>query len=112
GDGNQTRDFTYIKDVISANCRAMDSDATGVYNIACGKRISLNELAALLMTITGNHPAPIYEPPREGDIRDSLADISRARAAFGYDPRYTLEEGLAETVAWFQDRLKIDLRTD
>ncbi len=104
GDGGQTRDFTFIKDVIQANVKAMESDATGVYNIACGKRISLNELAAILMEITGNHVEPIYEPVREGDIRDSLADISRARAAFGYEPEYTLEEGLAATVAWFVEQ--------
>ncbi len=104
GDGGQTRDFTFIKDVIQANVKAMESNATGIYNIACGERISLNELAGILMEIIGTHAEPIYEPLREGDIRDSLADISRAKAAFGYEPGFTLEEGLKETVAWFSDR--------
>lgn len=107
GDGGQTRDFTFIKDVIQANVKAMESDATGIYNIACGKRISLNELAEILMEIIGTHAEPIYEPVREGDIRDSLADISRAKAAFGYEPAFTLEEGLKETVKWFIEQAKI-----
>lgn len=103
GDGEQTRDFTYITDVVQANIKAMESDATGVYNIACERKISLNELAETLMEITGSNQPIIYEPSREGDIRDSLADISRAKAAFGYNPEYTLEEGLRETVAWFKE---------
>ncbi len=103
GDGEQTRDFTFIADVVQANRKAMESDATGVYNIACERRISLNELAETLMEITGSNQPIIYEEPREGDIRDSLADISHARAAFGYNPEYTLEEGLRETVAWFKE---------
>ncbi|KUK67986.1 MAG: NAD-dependent epimerase/dehydratase, partial [Methanocalculus sp. 52_23] len=82
------------------------SDATGVYNIACERRISLNELAETLMEITGSNQPVIYDPPREGDIRDSLADISHARAAFGYNPEYTLEEGLRETVAWFREHIE------
>ena len=105
GDGGQTRDFTYIADVVQANIKAMESDATGVYNIACGTRITLNELAELLMTITGIHRPLMYEALREGDIRDSLADIQRARDAFGYSPKYTLEEGLKETVWWFKERV-------
>ncbi|MDO8840901.1 SDR family oxidoreductase [Methanocalculus sp.] len=101
GDGGQTRDFTFIADVVQANIKAMESEATGVYNIACGRRISLNDLAQTLMEITNIHRPILYESAREGDIRDSLADISRAQAAFGYKPKYTLEEGLRETVAWF-----------
>ncbi|MDO9539562.1 MAG: SDR family oxidoreductase [Methanocalculus sp.] len=101
GDGGQTRDFTFIADVVQANIKAMESEATGIYNIACGRRISLNDLAQTLMEITNIHRPILYESAREGDIRDSLADISRAQAAFGYKPKYTLEEGLRETVAWF-----------
>jgi len=100
GDGGQTRDFTFVKDVVQANIRAMQSDAQGVYNIACGNRISLNELASILMRLTGFSVAPIYEDARPGDIRDSLADISRAKEAFGYDPEYSVEEGPSEAVAW------------
>jgi len=105
GDGGQTRDFTFIADVVQANQKAMESEANGIYNIACGERISLNELAETLMEITGRHRQLIYEPEREGDIRDSLADISRAKKAFGYDPAYTLEDGLKETVKWFRERV-------
>lgn len=103
GDGEQTRDFIFVADVVRANVTAMESDASGVYNIAGGRRISLNELAAALSEITGIHHQPVYEPPRPGDVRDSLADISRARGAFGFSPGYTLDEGLRETVVWFRD---------
>ncbi|KUG19936.1 MAG: SDR family oxidoreductase [Methanomicrobiaceae archaeon] len=104
GDGGQTRDFTYVKDVAAANIRAMESDAAGVFNIACGYRISLNELASLMMEIIGFRIDPVYEDPRPGDIRDSLADISKARAAFGFSPSYSLHDGLAETIAWYKSR--------
>ncbi len=103
GDGGQTRDFISVADVVQANIQAMESDASGVFNIAGGSRISLNELAGNLSEITGIHRRPVYEPPRSGDVRASLADISRAREAFGFSPRCTLDEGLRETVAWFRD---------
>jgi UDP-glucose 4-epimerase len=103
GDGEQTRDFIFVADVVRANIRAMESEASGIFNIAGGSRISLNQLAGSLSGITGIHHRPVYEPPRPGDVRDSLADISRARDAFGFSPRYTLEAGLRETVAWFRD---------
>ena len=105
GDGTQTRDFTYVKDVSEANIRAMESTAEGVYNIAYGQQIDLNSLADLIMSITGIKTAPIYEPPRPGDIHDSLADSSRARDAIGYNPRYTVKTGLQETIQWYQDRM-------
>ncbi|MCM2467010.1 SDR family oxidoreductase [Methanoculleus oceani] len=103
GDGEQTRDFIFVEDVVRANVQAMGGDASGVFNIAGGRRISLNELAATLSEITGIHRRPVYEPPRSGDVRDSLADISRAHEAFGFSPRCTLEAGLRETVTWFGD---------
>jgi UDP-glucose 4-epimerase len=102
GDGEQTRDFTFVDDVVQANIKAMQSDARGAYNIACGRRISLNELANSLMEIMGVDCKPIYESPRAGDIRDSLADISLAKASFGYDPQNTMADGLKKTVMWFQ----------
>jgi UDP-glucose 4-epimerase len=102
GDGGQTRDFTYVKDVVQANIRAMESDAEGVFNVAYCKRINLNELADTIMEITGITVPLVYEPPRSGDIRDSLADIRRARDAFGYAPEYTVQKGLKETIAWYQ----------
>jgi len=90
--------------VVQANIKAMESDARGVFNIAGGRRISLNDLASILMEATGTRCDPIYEAPRAGDIRDSLADITRAREAFGYDPQYPVEEGLRQAVAWFRER--------
>ncbi|MEI7856627.1 MAG: SDR family oxidoreductase [Methanomicrobiales archaeon] len=105
GDGTQTRDFTYAKDVAEANVQAMESTAEGVYNIAYGQQIDLNSLADLIMNITGIRTTPVYEPARPGDIHDSLADSSRAREAFGYHPRYTVKTGLQETIQWYQDRM-------
>jgi UDP-glucose 4-epimerase len=102
GDGGQTRDFTYVKDVVQANIRAMESDAQGVFNVAYCKRIDLNELASLIMEITGITVPLVYEPSRAGDVRDSLADITRAQKAFGYAPGYTVKTGLKETIAWYQ----------
>lgn len=102
GDGGQTRDFTYVKDVVQANIRAMESDAEGVFNVAYCKRIDLNELASLIMEITGITVPLVYEPSRTGDVRDSLADIRRAQDAFGYAPEYTVKKGLEETIAWYR----------
>jgi UDP-glucose 4-epimerase len=102
GDGQQTRDFTFVKDVVKANILAGMGDAEGVFNIACGRRISLNELAGLIMEIVGRQVEPEYDEPRAGDIRDSLADISAAGEALGYHPDYDMNSGLKETVKWFQ----------
>ena len=102
GDGGQTRDFIFVGDVARANILAMESNASGVFNIAGGRRISLNDLASILMEITGIHLQVLYEPPRPGDVRDSLADIARAQDAFGFSPDCTLDEGLRRTVAWFK----------
>ncbi|WP_321507946.1 SDR family oxidoreductase [uncultured Methanoregula sp.] len=105
GDGKQTRDFVFVKDVVRANLLAIESSAEGSFNIACGKRIDLTELAAIVMEITGITVPIIFKPPREGDIRDSLADITRARYAFGYEPEYTVKSGLEKTVAWYKSQL-------
>lgn len=103
GDGGQTRDFSYVKDVVQANLRAMESNAQGVFNVAYCQRIDLNELAATIMDLTGKKVPIVYEPRRAGDVRDSLADITRAKEAFGYAPAYTVKSGLAETVAWYRE---------
>lgn len=102
GDGGQTRDFTFVGDVVKANMLAMGGDVQGVFNVACGRRISLNELAERIMEIAGRRVEPVYDSPRAGDVRDSLADISRARVAMGYVPDYELESGLRETMRWFR----------
>lgn len=104
GDGKQTRDFTFVKDVVKANILAIKGDVEGVFNIACGQRISINELANKIMKIAGagGKLEPIYEKSRPGDVRHSLSDISLARDKLGYEPGYSLEEGLEETVKWFR----------
>ena len=101
GDGMQSRDFTFVKHVVDANLRACESSETGTFNIACGRSITLNELLALLSKITGRTQAPTYVAPRPGDIRHSLADISKARS-FGYEPLSNFEKELKETVRWFE----------
>jgi len=101
GDGEQTRDFTFIKDAVEANIQAAESNATGIFNIGRGESISINQLAGLTIKLVGNSVAPIHIEPRPGDVRHSLADISKARN-FGYNPRYSLEEGLKETIRSFQ----------
>jgi len=106
GDGEQTRDFIFVADVVRANIMAMESSASGVFNIAGGSRISLNQLASILSTVTGVNHRPVYEPPRAGDVRDSVAAISSAREAFGFSPAYTLDDGLRETVAWFRKMMR------
>jgi UDP-glucose 4-epimerase len=101
GDGEQTRDFTFIADVVEANILAAESEATGVFNIGRGQSISITQLAELIIELTGINVKPVHEEPRPGDIIHSLADISRART-FGYETRYNLEEGLKKTIASFQ----------
>ena len=102
GDGEQTRDFTYVKDVVEANILAMRKGRKGeVYNIGRGERVTINALAEKICEITGIKVKPEHVDPRKGDVRHSLADISKAKKDLGYEPRYTLEEGLAETIEWF-----------
>ncbi len=104
GDGSQTRDFTYVKDVAQANVRAMDSSAQGIFNVAYGSRISLIDLAHNIMESMGEERTLTFEPSRSGDIHDSLAAISAAQQAFGYAPQYTVKTGLQETIQWYQDQ--------
>ena len=105
GDGGQTRDFTYVPNVVDANLVACHSPAArGTYNIACGARTSILELLAMLQDLLGTRIAPTHAAPRPGDVRDSLADISRARADLGYAPETDLRAGLAATVAYFRER--------
>ena len=105
GDGEQTRDFTFVKDVVRANILAMNADLEGVFNIASGERISINELAKKIMEITGVHIQTVHSNPRSGDVRDSLAEVSAARDKLAYVPEFNLEKGLNETVKWFMERL-------
>jgi len=103
GDGEQTRDFTFVKDVVEANILAAQSDACGVFNISRGESITINQLAKLIIELVGNKVESVHQGPRPGDIRYSLADISKAEA-FGYKSRYDLRVGLAETIRWSNGR--------
>jgi UDP-glucose 4-epimerase len=104
GDGEQTRDFTYVANVVDAVLRAADTPGVGgqVFNVATNSRISLNQLLATLKKIFGSTVEPIYEPARKGDIHDSQADISKAARLLGYQPTIGLEEGLRKTVDWYR----------
>jgi len=104
GDGEQSRDFTYIDNVVQANLLAMNAKKTSgeVVNIACGKRVSLNQLLKILQDIIGSHISPLYEEPRKGEPRHSLADIQRGKTILNYDPRIRTEEGLEKTVDYFR----------
>ncbi len=103
GDGEQTRDFTFVTNVVDGVIRAAETPGVGgqVFNIATNKRISLNELLATLNKIFGTNVPPIYKEGRAGDVRDSQADISKAEQMLGYKPTVGLEQGLRETVKWF-----------
>ena len=101
GDGEQSRDFTFVGDVADANILAAESDATGIFNLGNSQRITINELVNRIIDFVGNKSVkPEYREPRPGDIVHSLADISKARA-FGYNPKYNMEKGLKETLESF-----------
>ena len=105
GDGPQTRDFTYIDNVVHANlaaCSAPKAACGKVVNIACGERVSLLDILEIVYRLAGKRVAPNFEPGRAGDVRDSLADISLARDLIGYDPKVPFSEGLAKTFDWFR----------
>lgn len=104
GDGEHSRDFTYVDNAVDANLLAMTApDVGGVMcNVACGERFSLNDLVARLGVIIGKTPDVSYEARRAGDVQHSLADISRARQVLGYDPQISFEQGLEQTVAYFK----------
>lgn len=104
GDGEQTRDFAYVANVVDGALRASQAgpEVSGqVINVSTGVSISLNELFATLKTITGASITPVYGPARAGDVRESLADITKARRLLGYAPIVSLEDGLRATVDWY-----------
>ena len=104
GDGEQTRDFTYVSNVVDGVLRACEAPnvAGETINVATGGRISLNELLRVMKGIVGSAMQPLYQDARAGDVRDSQADISKARALLGYEPQVGLEEGLRHTLDWFR----------
>lgn len=105
GDGLQTRDFTYIDNVVRVNllaCKASKEACGRVFNIACGERVSLLEILEIIYGLAGRRVPPRFEPPRPGDVRDSLADISLARDLLGYEPMVPFPEGLSRTFDCFR----------
>jgi UDP-glucose 4-epimerase len=101
GDGEQTRDFVHVTDVVQANIKAAKAKGlSGAFNVGSGTRITINRLVELLRTVSGMNVIVHHAPPRPGDVRDSLADISAARAAFGYAPSIDIERGLAGYFQW------------
>jgi UDP-N-acetylglucosamine/UDP-N-acetyl-alpha-D-glucosaminouronate 4-epimerase len=105
GDGEQTRDFTYVDNAVQANLLACDAPSAsgGVFNIGTGSRVSLNRTLEYLRQLSGKNLAAKYEPPRDGDIRDSQADLTLAREYLGYEPSVMFEEGLERTFAWYRE---------
>jgi nucleoside-diphosphate-sugar epimerase len=107
GNGEQSRDFTYIDNVVNANllaCEAPKTNVSGrVFNVATGTRFSLNETFRILSRIIGYSEEPRYAPPRAGDVKHSLADISRTQAALGYQPTVDFENGLRRTIEWYKE---------
>lgn len=109
GDGKQSRDFTYIENVIEANLKACtaSSEAAGqAYNIAYGERKFLVEIYEELCDILGVHITPIFVPEREGDIKHSIADISKAKSLLGYHPEWSFHRGIALSVEWYKTNLR------
>jgi UDP-glucose 4-epimerase len=108
GDGEQSRDFTYIDNAVEANllaCKAPAGQAAGqVFNVATGRRVTLNETFELLQGLTSYTGQPEYGPERGGDIKHSLADIAKAKAGLGYQVEVDFEEGLRRTVQWYRGR--------
>jgi UDP-N-acetylglucosamine 4-epimerase len=106
GDGSQTRDFTFVLNAVQANMKAMFTENIltdgDIFNIAVGERISLNDLVHVLQKLIGTNLIPTYGAQRKGDVKDSLADISKAKKILDYQPQVKIEEGLKYTVAWFK----------
>ena len=106
GDGEQTRDFTYIDNVVDANLQALKKNGIlgEVFNIACGEKITINRLVKEIGDILNRDVNPIYSEPRKGDVRDSIADISKAKNLLGYKPKIGFRKGLENTVRFFSKK--------
>ncbi len=107
GDGLQSRDFTYVQNVVEGNLLACKVPGVGgeVFNVACGDRITVNSMLQQINKITGKDISPIYAEPRAGDIKHSQADITRAKEHLGYEPVVSFEEGLARTIEWYRQNI-------
>ncbi len=103
GDGLQTRDFVFVKDVVRANITAAESKETGVFNIGSGEAVTVNELAGAVVNLCGKNPGVVHVEPREGDIKNSQAIIEKAKRLLGWEPEVRIEEGIKRTVEWHLD---------
>jgi UDP-N-acetylglucosamine/UDP-N-acetylgalactosamine 4-epimerase len=103
GDGEQSRDFTFVDNAVEANLLAMDAEGAAgqVFNVACGRRVTLNELLDELRSLLDSDVEALRVEPRPGEVRHSLADVSRAHEALGWDPQVDLREGLQRTIEYF-----------
>ncbi len=111
GDGSQTRDFTFVENAVQANIKAVFTTnalaLSNVFNIACGDRTSVNELFDILKQISGSSLSPNYRDERPGDIKDSLADISKAKTLLGFAPQVKIQEGIKITFDWFKQNIHL-----
>jgi nucleoside-diphosphate-sugar epimerase len=107
GDGEQSRDFTYIDNIVQANLLAARASKTGgqVVNIACGQKITINAIIQMINSIVGKSVKPRYAPPRAGDVKHSLADIQKAKSLIGYEPIVPFKEGLEKAIIWYRENL-------
>ena len=108
GDGLQSRDFTYVSNVVHGNLLAAERPNIGgrVINVADGGQTTLLQLLKILSSLLGKQVEPDFQPARVGDVRDSLADISLARKLLGYEPQVRLEEGIKRTIAYYRDTMQ------
>jgi len=106
GDGEQTRDFVNVADVVQANLKAASSrNVSGAFNLGSGTRVTINRLIELLASASGLEPVVLHAPPRSGDVRHSLADITAATTAFGYAPAVSITDGLGQYMDWARDEV-------
>lgn len=112
GDGQQSRDFTYVENVVQANIKALfsnnDNATNEVFNIACGERTTITELFNILKRISGSELLPLYREDRAGDIKHSHADISKAKDLLDYNPQYDVAKGLKDVFLWYQSNMKTE----
>jgi len=102
GDGNQTRDYVYVEDIVRTNLLAMDGKQ-GIYNIGTSIETSVNELAKMFSTILNKDIKPVYEPPRKGEVQRIALDGTKANKELGFRPQFSLEEGLRKTIKWYEE---------
>lgn len=109
GDGSQTRDFTFISDVVECNLLVVNSHKTAgeVYNVGKGTQVTIEGLADLIISLTDSKSGKVYGPPRDGDVKDSLASLDKVRADAGFEPIVDIKGGLVETIKWVRQRLRI-----